>query len=50
VFKQLKAEGLIHEQTLGHVVARWAVRRHTISMPPAAALRAARTPAPIRSA
>lgn len=23
VFKQLKAEGLIAEQTLGHVVARW---------------------------
>jgi hypothetical protein len=23
VFKQLKSEGLIQEQTLGHVVARW---------------------------
>jgi hypothetical protein len=26
VFKQLKAEGLIEEQTLGHVVARWTNR------------------------
>jgi hypothetical protein len=26
VFKQLKTEGLIEEQTLGHVVARWTNR------------------------
>jgi hypothetical protein len=26
VFKQLKSEGLIEEQTLGHVVARWTNR------------------------
>jgi hypothetical protein len=26
VFKQLKSEGLIQEQTLGHVVARWTNR------------------------
>ena len=26
VFKQLKSEGLIAEQTLGHVVARWTNR------------------------
>ncbi|HEX9749089.1 MAG TPA: hypothetical protein VGB86_11855 [Methylomirabilota bacterium] len=26
VFKQLKTEGLITEQTLGHVVARWTNR------------------------
>jgi hypothetical protein len=50
VFKQLKAEGLIHEQTLGHVVARWTGRRHALRTAPATALRAALTHAPIRTA
>src|SRR5262249_54916578 len=34
VFKTLKAQGLLHEQTLGHVVARWGQRTEseTIAM------------------
>jgi hypothetical protein len=45
VFKRLKAEGLIREQTLGQVVARWA-RRRMVS-PPGGAPRAARSHAPM---
>jgi hypothetical protein len=43
VFKQLKAEGLIQEQTLGHVLARWAGRPRgggPVSAKPPAPLRA----------
>lgn len=58
VFKELKAEGLIQEQTLGHVVARWTGRRHSLrpaagpaaGPAPGAVLRAAPMPSPIRSA
>jgi len=52
IFKQLKADGLIAEQTLGHAVARWT--RHggsaEISNPRLAAeLRAAPSPVPSRT-
>lgn len=33
VFKQLKSEGLIEEQTLGHVVARWTNRTLRLRRP-----------------
>lgn len=52
VFKQLKAEGLIAEQTLGHVVARWTRcggRDETPTPTFGAALRAAPSPAPSRT-
>ena len=32
VFKELKEQGLIDEQTLGHAVARWA-RAQALSLP-----------------
>lgn len=51
VFKTLKSEGLIHEQTLGHVVARWAQRaeHETVAMLDSrAALRAAPSRDPSR--
>jgi hypothetical protein len=51
VFKVLKSEGLVHEQTLGHVVARWAQRsdHETIAMLDSrVALRAAPSPGPSR--
>jgi hypothetical protein len=52
VFKQLKAEGLIAEQTLGHVVARWTRCGSRDDAPTptfGAALRAAPSPAPSRT-
>jgi hypothetical protein len=52
VFKQLKAEGLIAEQTLGHVVARWtrcSSRDEAPTPTLGAALRAATSPAPSRT-
>jgi len=51
VFKVLKSEGLVHEQTLGHVVARWAQRSDhetTAMLDSRAALRGAPSPAPSR--
>jgi hypothetical protein len=53
VFKQLKAEGLIAEQTLGHVVARWTrggARLGRVMPRLAEALRAEPSPAPSRTA
>jgi len=50
-FRSLKLQGLIAEQTLGHVVARWSrpLRRSTGFNPePRAALRAAPSPLPSR--
>jgi hypothetical protein len=52
VFKQLKAEGVIAEQTLGHVVARWTRCGSRDEAPTptfGAALRAAPSPAPSRT-
>lgn len=53
VFKTLKAHGLLEEQTLGHVVARWAPRERgaePLTSGPRAALRIAPSLAPSRSA
>ncbi len=53
VFKQLKAEGVIAEQTLGHVVARWTRpgdRADAATPKPGAELPAAPSPAPSRIA
>jgi hypothetical protein len=49
VFKQLKSEGLIAEQTLGHVVARW-TRLRPVRTALAEAFRSAPSPVPSRSA
>ena len=51
-FRALKAQDLIGEQTLGHVVARWCrppMRSPAISPWPREEIRAARSPAPSRS-
>ena len=50
VFKQLKSEGLIAEQTLGHVVARWTRIRRPVRIGLAEAIRSAPTPVPSRTA
>jgi hypothetical protein len=50
VFKQLKAEGLIAEQTLGHVVARSTRLRRPVRTELPEAIRAVPSPAPSRSA
>jgi hypothetical protein len=52
-FKQLQADGLVHEQTLGQVIARWSRRAEpaAAAMPvPAAPLRGATSPVPSRTA
>ncbi len=51
VFKTLKSQGLLDEQTLGHVIARWAQRTGTETaamLDSRAALRAALAHAPTR--
>jgi hypothetical protein len=51
VFKTLKSQGLLEEQTLGHVVARWAPRERgaeTLTDMPRAGLRIAPPPDPSR--
>ena len=51
VFKELKSEGLLEEQTLGHVVARWTLgrdRRRPFTSQPPVALRSASSLAPSR--
>lgn len=51
-FRVLKAQGLIGEQTLGHVVARWGrppMRAAAINPWPREEIRAAGSPAPSRS-
>ena len=53
VFRALKSQGLIEEQTLGHLVARWARRggrSASPTAPPEAAPRAAPLPVPSRTA
>jgi len=50
VFKQLKAEGLLVEQTLGHVVARWTRLRRPVRTAFAEALQVASSPVPSRTA
>lgn len=51
-FKTLKSEGLLREQTLGQVVARWIPRERAAetltATPPSARLRIAPSPAPSR--
>ena len=51
VFKTLKSRGLLEEQTLGHVVARWTPRirgAEAPTVPPRAGLRAAPSHVPSR--
>jgi len=51
VFKTLKSQGLLEEQTLGHVVARWAPRERgaeALTDTPRAGLRIAPSPDPNR--
>ena len=50
VFKELKSEGLIAEQTLGHVVARWTRILRPVRIGLAERLRSAQTPVPTRTA
>ena len=53
VFRALKSQGLLEEQTLGHLVARWTQRGgHVASatVQPEAAPRAAPSPVPSRTA